>query len=103
MSMETVTRTLRHVSQPLTSTSVSGYSRLMATVNVLEAKTHFSQLLARAELGEEIIVARAGTPVVRLVPVDEPHVRAFGFQDLGEIPDSAFFDPLPQDELARWE
>ncbi|MCL2735043.1 MAG: type II toxin-antitoxin system prevent-host-death family antitoxin [Propionibacteriaceae bacterium] len=77
----------------------------MAIVNVLEAKTHFSKLLARAEQGEEIIVARAGKPVVRLVPIEELPPRQFGFMDLGdhEIPDSAFFDPLPDEELALWE
>ena len=42
---------------------------MAATVNVHEAKTHFSKLLARVEKGEEVIVARAGTPVARLVPI----------------------------------
>ena len=37
-------------------------------VNVLEAKTQLSRLLDRAEAGEEVIIARAGQPVVRLVP-----------------------------------
>jgi len=41
----------------------------MATqVNVHHAKTHLSKLLARVEAGEEIVVARAGRPVARLVP-----------------------------------
>uniref|UniRef100_S0DEC7 Putative type II toxin-antitoxin system family protein n=1 Tax=termite gut metagenome TaxID=433724 RepID=S0DEC7_9ZZZZ len=77
----------------------------MTTVNVLEAKTHFSKLLARAEQGEEIIVARAGKPVVRLVPVEELPPREFGFGwpgFTGEISDSFFFDPLPPEELALW-
>ena len=73
----------------------------MTMVNVLEAKTHFSALLAQAEAGDEVIVARAGKPVARLVPVEEP--RQFDFLDLGEIPDSAWFDPLPESELALWQ
>lgn len=38
-------------------------------VNIHEAKTHFSRLIERVEQGEEIIIARAGRPVARLVPV----------------------------------
>ena len=39
------------------------------TVNIHEAKTHFSKLLARVSAGEEIIIARAGKPVARLAPI----------------------------------
>ena len=42
----------------------------MTTVNVHEAKTTLSDLIARAEAGEEIVIARANKPVVRLVPVE---------------------------------
>jgi prevent-host-death family protein len=42
------------------------------TVNVHEAKTHFSKLLARVERGERITVARAGKPIAKLVPADQP-------------------------------
>jgi len=41
----------------------------MATVNIHEAKTHFSKLIQRVELGEEITIARGGKPVARLAPV----------------------------------
>jgi len=41
----------------------------MRTVNVHEAKTHFSKLLARVAKGEEVVIAKAGRPVARLVPV----------------------------------
>ena len=41
----------------------------VATVNMHEAKTHLSELVARAEAGEEIVIARSGAPAVRLVPV----------------------------------
>jgi len=51
----------------------------MATVNMHEAKTHLSQLVARAEAGEEIVIARSGAPAVRLVPVVErPRRRRVG-------------------------
>lgn len=41
----------------------------MRTVNVYDAKTQLSRLLERVEQGEEIVIARAGRPVARLVPV----------------------------------
>ena len=41
----------------------------MTQVNIHEAKTHFSKLVERAEAGEEIVIARAGKPVAKLVPV----------------------------------
>lgn len=44
----------------------------MAQINVYEAKTHLSRLIERARSGEEIVIARAGTPLVQLVPVDRP-------------------------------
>ena len=48
-------------------------------VNVHEAKTHLSKLLERVALGEEVIIAKSGTPVARLVPFDqEPKTRVFG-------------------------
>ncbi len=41
----------------------------MAMVNIHQAKTHFSRLIERVEAGEEITIARAGSPVARLVPL----------------------------------
>jgi prevent-host-death family protein len=73
----------------------------MAHVNVQDAKTRLSQLLAAAERGEEVVIARGGRPVVRLVPVGDPQPRPVGFV-AGSVPES-FFEPLPDDELARWE
>lgn len=70
-------------------------------VNVQEAKTRLSQLLAASERGEEIVIARDGTPVARLVPVNEPEARPVGF--VAGAVTGAFFEPLPEDELARWE
>lgn len=47
-------------------------------VNTHEAKTRFSELIDRALAGEEIIVARAGKPMVRLVPVEKREERPLG-------------------------
>jgi len=72
-------------------------------VNVHEAKTQLSRLLAQVEAGEDVVIARRGEPVARLVactPVGkrQPDV----LKDRMVIPDS-FFDPLPEEELAAWE
>lgn len=68
-------------------------------VNIHEAKTHLSRLLERVHAGEEIILAKAGKPYARLVPLERPE-RELGFVR-GKIPD-AFFEPLPDDELDIW-
>ncbi|WP_222132274.1 type II toxin-antitoxin system Phd/YefM family antitoxin [Pseudonocardia sp. C8] len=70
-------------------------------VNVQDAKTRLSQLLAAVERGEDVVIARDGRPVARLVPIDAPAPRRVGFV-AGSVPDS-FFEPLSEDELARWE
>lgn len=73
-------------------------------VNVHEAKTHFSKLLARVKEGEEIIIAKAGTPVARLVPVKEHIVNRSPGTAKGKIcvaPD--FNAPLPDSILEAFE
>ena len=79
----------------------------MAVFNIGQAKIELARLLSRAEAGEEIIIARRNKPVVKLVPLNAaskaPRVPgAFGHLQ-GEIPDSFFFDPLPEGELRAWE
>jgi prevent-host-death family protein len=77
----------------------------MAVITVHAAKTNLSQLLERAEAGEEIIIARGQVPVARLVPVaSKPKPkRQFGlYAGLATI-GPEFFDPLPADELRGWE
>ena len=71
----------------------------MTTVNVHEAKTHLSKLLQRAECGEEIIIARAGKPVVRLqVVVERPKKRIAGI-DRGKVfIHDNWDDPIPEFE-----
>ncbi len=76
----------------------------MTLVNIHEAKTHLSRLLARVVEGEDIVIAKAGKPVARLVAVElRPRRRVFG-QDRGlfEVPDD-FDAPLPEDVLASFE
>lgn len=70
-------------------------------VNVHEAKTRFSQLLEQAHAGQEIIVAKAGKPYARLVPLAAASVRRPG--RLAGRTDDAFFEPLPEAELHAWE
>ena len=73
----------------------------MSTVNIHDAKTHLSKLLDRMLIGEEIIIARAGKPLARLLPVEERLPRVPGIAR-GRLTD-AFFEPLPEDELQVWE
>lgn len=67
-----------------------------AQVNVHEAKTHLSRLLERVEQGEQIVIARAGKPVARLVPIEATAgKRPIGLYK-GQIWMSEDFDePLP--------
>lgn len=68
------------------------------TVNIHEAKTHLSELLALALEGEEIIIAKANKPLVRLVPVEAPiQKRVFGMHR-GQIwMSNDFNEPLPEE------
>ena len=73
------------------------------TVSVHAAKTHLSQLLARVEAGEVIIIARGRSPVAKLVPFAPKAKREFGAMR-GKISiGPEFFDPLPPEELDRWD
>lgn len=73
-------------------------------VTVHAAKTHLSRLIERACAGEEVVIARAKTPVVRLVPVTTaPRRRRFGVMRGRAKVGRAFFEPLPAEELDAWE
>ena len=75
----------------------------MYVVNVHQAKTELSRLLARVEAGEDVVIARRGEPVARLVPC-KARIKRQPDVLKGKIvvPDS-FFDPLPEQELTAWE
>ncbi|MYB03312.1 MAG: type II toxin-antitoxin system prevent-host-death family antitoxin [Acidimicrobiaceae bacterium] len=70
-------------------------------VNVHQAKTHLSRLLERAHAGEEIILAKAGKPYARLMPLAPKRRR--GGQLPGLVVGPEFFEPLPEEELRAWE
>lgn len=72
----------------------------MKQVNVYEAKTHLSRLLQEALSGEEIVIARAGVPLVRLTPVASAS-RSL----LGLMPDLWMADDFdaPLDDFAEYQ
>ncbi len=73
------------------------------TVNMHEAKSTLSRLVEEAESGEEIVLARAGKPVVRLVPVHRTKRRRLGLWK-GKVWMADDFDaPLPEEMTAAWE
>jgi prevent-host-death family protein len=76
----------------------------MRTVNIHEAKTQFSKLIARVEAGEEIVIARDGQPVARVVAFHPPSAKRIAGRDRGLFSVPEDFDaPLPADVLADFE
>ncbi|HEX6062905.1 MAG TPA: type II toxin-antitoxin system Phd/YefM family antitoxin [Longimicrobiales bacterium] len=75
----------------------------MTEVNVHEAKTHLSRLLARVETGEEIVIARGGKPIAKLVPIPGTAARQLGTHaGQFEVPED-FDAPLTDDMLEEFE
>jgi prevent-host-death family protein len=73
-------------------------------VNIHEAKTHFSKLIARVQAGEEIVIALAGQPVAKLVPVVQASERRQPGSAAGRIRIAPDFNaPLPDDVVAGFE
>ena len=73
----------------------------MRTVNIHEAKTHLSRLVERAAQGEPFIIAKAGKPLVKVIPLDAPAARAprrLGFLR-GQISVPDDFDTMFADEI----
>ncbi|HEX5583250.1 type II toxin-antitoxin system Phd/YefM family antitoxin [Gaiella sp.] len=75
----------------------------MTVVNMHEAKTHLSRLVERARQGEDVVIAKAGRPVARLVPLTEADApRKLGGWK-GRVWMADDFDELPPDVLAAFE
>ena len=74
-------------------------------VNIYEAKTRLSELVEQAHAGGTVIIAKAGTPMAKLVPLNDgprPKIR-FGLLK-GQFVEAADFDAsLPDDELDLWD
>ncbi len=73
----------------------------MKTVNTHQAKTQLSRLLEEVASGEEVVIANAGRPVARLVPMNPPRPRTPGLVK-GKLTE-AFFEPLSEDEIESWQ
>ena len=74
-------------------------------VNVHEAKSQLSKLIEAAQRGEDVIIARNGKPVVRMVPVPQAKVK-FKFGPIPELVGSEapdFLEPMTEEELREWE
>ena len=75
----------------------------MVQVNIREAKTQLSRLLKLVEAGEEVVIARNGVPVARLVAVPKKRKPQPGqWKGLIEF-DESFFDPLPEEFMAHFK
>jgi prevent-host-death family protein len=74
-------------------------------VNIYEAKTRLSELVDQAHAGATVIIAKAGRPMAKLVPLDAPAKRLIQFGLLkGRFIESCDFDAaLPDEALALWE
>jgi len=76
----------------------------MGSVTVHEAKTNLSKLIQKACRGEEVIISRGSTPVVRLVPVGKVRGKRQPGALRGKLQiGPEFFEPLPPEELSAWE
>jgi prevent-host-death family protein len=73
----------------------------MIEVNIHEAKTHLSRLLAKVEEGEEVIIARSGEPVAKIVPIERTGKKRVLGQDVGAVTIADDFDAPLDPETFR--
>lgn len=74
----------------------------MRIVNVHEAKTHFSRILDAVVAGEDVVIAKAGIPYVRLVAVAKRKRTPGAAKGKGRVTE-AFFEPLSEEDIERWQ
>ena len=78
----------------------------MITATIFEAKTNLSELIKKAQNGEEVVITsgRDRTPVARLEPIKPKAKKRLGFMYTpGFKLTEAFWEPLPEEELRLWE
>ena len=76
-------------------------------VNVHEAKTHLSELLAAVERGEEVVIARRGKPIAKITPCDQPskkkgRIKLGFFEGMGRETDPDWWKPVKDEEIREW-
>lgn len=75
----------------------------METINIHEAKTHLSRIVESVAAGSEVVIAKAGKPMVRMIPLDsgKPSIRFGVLKGKIRVPED-FDAPLPADVLASF-
>ena len=107
MALDLLSRSAEALLHPLNqwtkSSKLSSPRGTMRTVNIHEAKTHLSRLVDRAAKGEPFIIAKAGIPMAKLVPLDDKQPKKFNFKVLKGLLSAevaaALEQPLPDDVL----
>lgn len=74
--------------------------RAGGSYNIADARRHFSDLVARAEAGEEIVINRGNRPVARLAPLEPKPPRRPGLARHWTLPEDLFLEPADEEELA---
>lgn len=72
------------------------------TVNIGEAKTRLSELVAKVEAGEDVVIARDNRPVARLAPLAEKERARAVIEEILAARDSGRIKPVSRDELVAW-
>jgi len=76
----------------------------MAIINIHEAKTHLSRILSRVQSGEEIVIAKAGKPIAKLVSVEKKLLKRTPGTAKGRLKmKKSFFEPLSDSTLREFE
>ena len=76
---------------------------MTASVKIAEMKARLSELVAKAEAGEEVVIHRGDKPVAKLVPLDAAARSKAAFEELIALRDSGRIKPVTQEEIRAWK